>query len=152
MQNLPVLPAEARALYEKHAFADTNPSMDEVLSVLSGEIAKRSVVSILIDAIDECPSSIQKTLFRNIQGLFSMPILQKTQIRLIVTSCLSQSPFPDAEYIELLAAEGDVGLFVRETIAGGVSSISPTLSSLVQADPELQAGIVNAVVSKAKGM
>ena len=56
------LPPNVRNLWEGNKRGSTRASTEQVISVLSDEVAKLSVVSILIDAVDELRPKVQKVL------------------------------------------------------------------------------------------
>ncbi len=152
VQSLRTLPEEARGLYKKHELAGTKPSEKEVLGLLKHEMVKSKVVWILVDAIDECPVKVQRTFVESLQNLLSEPTLEKTLIRLLITSRLSESPFPEAEKIEIWATEEDITLYVRRRIVAGVSPSSHTISTFIQEDKALQEELVTGIAEKARGM
>lgn len=144
--------SQARALYDKHSFAETRPSLEEVMSVLGVELAKHSIVSILVDAFDECPVPTRNILVQKLQTLLQLPRLQKTRIRLMVTSRQPSNSFPEAVRVEIVATGDDLGLFVKETITSGISPMSDDLSKLVRRDHTLENELVTKIVDKSQGM
>ncbi len=147
-----LLPPNVRNLWEGNKRGSTRASTEQVMSVLSEKVAKLSVVSILIDAVDELRPGVQKDLLQNIRSLLAMPELKGTRIRLMFSSRQEKSLFTDADLVEIVAADEDVKLFVEKCIKDGISPASDDLSDLVRNDLDLKKTIISGVTKQSKGM
>ncbi|KAL8969561.1 MAG: hypothetical protein Q9183_001945, partial [Haloplaca sp. 2 TL-2023] len=141
-----------RAFWQENDRGRTRPTMEQVMSVLADEVAKNGLVSVLIDAIDELESKVQRVLLQKIKSLVAIRHLKETQVRLMVSSRQERSLLPDAYIVEIVAADEDIKLFVERCIEDGVVPDSEELSTIVQDDPDLKSAIISTVVDRSKGM
>ncbi|EHK48634.1 hypothetical protein TRIATDRAFT_173359, partial [Trichoderma atroviride IMI 206040] len=70
-QKLFSLPDCIRQMYEKHKYGQTRPSLNEILGVLHTIIGEYSRVFIIVDALDECPTSsgCRQTFLKELSNL-----------------------------------------------------------------------------------
>ncbi|KAL8646116.1 MAG: hypothetical protein Q9226_007010 [Calogaya cf. arnoldii] len=146
------LAGDVKDLWQERKRGITRPSMEQVMAVLIKEVAKLSVFSILIDAVDELSPKVQKVLLQKIQSLLAMPKLKGTRIRLMFSSRQEKSPIANAEVVEVVAAEKDVRLFVEKCIEDAISPASVELSDLVRQNLNLKKSIISAVTEQSQGM
>ncbi|KAL8871234.1 MAG: hypothetical protein Q9174_002893 [Haloplaca sp. 1 TL-2023] len=141
-----------RDFWQQHKRENTRPSMEQVMSVMRDEVAKLTVVSILIDAVDELEPKVRNVLLEKIRSLVAMPELKGARFRLMFTSRQQKSLFTNASAVEIVPAEADVTLFVEQCIDDGISPFSLELSTHVQDDLDLRKAVTSTVVRKSKGM
>lgn len=146
-ENEDELTVEAEHLLQKHTKSSLRPSLDDVVSALGAEIARRPATMILVDAIDECPAPVQRKVIEHLKRL-----LQDSRVRIMVTSRFDQTLLPGASMLEIRARDEDTAKFVRERIEAGISPVSETLSSSLREESTLREEIISGVVGKTNGM
>ncbi|KAF7369563.1 ANK-REP-REGION domain-containing protein [Mycena venus] len=134
----------AESLYKQHREKGTEPSLDEVVNVLSLSLKEFSQVFIIVDAMDECPEFPREILLKQLAAMGS-------NVNLLITSRPNISPesssFPNFETLDILAAPGDIQVYINAQIES-----SPHLSKHIRRKPELQEEILTKVIDTADGM
>jgi hypothetical protein len=134
------LPESVKALYYAPKERRTKPSYDEVLRMLTSTCAQFQRVFIVVDALDECPSTA--VLLRE---LFLLQF--KCDINILATS----RPIPEIKekfkscpHLEISASDQDV----RRYLEGHIGN----LQSFVQQNQELQKDITTGIAKAVDGM
>lgn len=139
------VPAEVKVLYERHRTKGTRPSFDEIAKVLLSLVRLYSRVFIIIDALDECPTS-NETRNRLLSEVF---ILQtQAQVNLFATSRFIPeitSHFEGCISKEICAKDDDILRYVNERMP-------QLLRSQISKYPDLQNAIGREVVKAADEM
>ncbi|KAJ7266745.1 ankyrin repeat domain-containing protein [Mycena rebaudengoi] len=133
----------AHTLYHKHHEKGTRPSVDEVHTLLSSEVAGYSKVYFVIDALDEYPEHQRHILLKHLAEL--MP-----KVNLLLTSRPHITPemfFPNTSALEIRATEEDICRYLDAQIQN-----SFRLSKHVQSRPELRQEIENQIIRNVDGM
>ena len=138
---------EIRELYEKHSKRETSPTLKDVAVALEAERSKFTKIFLVIDALDECPTSEHtvEILLRHLEKL--RPI-----VRLMVTgrpfAVEYMSGFASLELREIGASDQDLESFIR-----GQLNLDRSLCKLTSGgESGLGELIVQTVLAKAKGM
>ncbi|KAJ7278161.1 ankyrin repeat domain-containing protein [Mycena rebaudengoi] len=133
----------AHTLYHKHHEKGTRPSVDEMHTLLSSEVAGYSKVYFVIDALDEYPEHQRHILLKHLAEL--MP-----KVNLLLTSRPHITPemfFPNTSALEIQATEEDICRYLNAQIQN-----SFRLSKHVQSRPELRQEIENQIIRNVDGM
>jgi hypothetical protein len=139
------VPAEVTVLYERHKTSGTRPSFDEIANVLLSLVRLYSKVFIIIDALDECPTSneARNSLLSEVSKLQT-----QAQVNIFATSRFIpeiKSHFEGCMSKEIRAKDGDVLRYVE-------GRIPQLLRSRISKYPDLQNAIRREVVKAADGM
>lgn len=147
------LAEEAKALYTKHAGYRTKPTPDEITSLIQVEMCRYSAVFIMIDALDECPEDrrVRATFISKLQYISTATASTDTEVRILVTSRLTNSSFLKANEIEIRATDSDIERLVRQRIEDGISD-DDEVSQSVQRKMALKDEIVAMIVERASKM
>ncbi|RYP43976.1 hypothetical protein DL768_009507 [Monosporascus sp. mg162] len=132
------LPEGLRDLFDCHKEQRTRPSLGEVLKVLDSVISVYSRVFVVIDAIDECPTS-GDCRARFVAGLFD---LQKRGVKVFATSRFIPeitNKFDKSTWLEIRASDDDVRMYVAAQISRSGSGLLRSMQ------PEATDGIAKAV-------
>lgn len=141
----PVIPEDVKAVYENHILQGTRPSLSECSRLLQAVVGRFSKVFIVLDALDECPTTggARDDLLAEIQKL-------QPGISLLVTS----RDIPNIEHglhgpycLEVRAHDEDIKNYIKEHI-----SSSNELMVYTRRDPKLYDDIITTIVGKAQGM
>jgi Cdc6-like AAA superfamily ATPase len=139
------MPAEVKDLYKRHRTNGTRPSFDELAKVLLSLVRLYSRVFIIIDALDECPTS-SEARDRLLSEVF---ILQtQAQVNLLATSRFIPEimlRFEGCMSKEIRAKDDDILRYVE-------GRIPQLLRSRISKYPDLQSAIRREVVKAADGM
>ncbi|KAJ7278171.1 ankyrin repeat domain-containing protein [Mycena rebaudengoi] len=133
----------AHTLYHKHHEKGTRPSVDEMHTLLSSEVAGYSKVYFVIDALDEYPEHQRHILLKHLAEL--MP-----KVNLLLTSRPHITPemfFPNTSALKIRATEEDICRYLDAQIQN-----SFRLSKYVQSRPELRQEIENKIIGNVDGM
>jgi hypothetical protein len=132
-----------RVLYEQHRLRGTRPSVDEIFGTLLSVAGTYSMVFIILDALDECPSDdgdCDMFLFRVLH------LQSECGANLFVTS----RPDPDLEEqfegsrrIELRPSDRYIRIYLESSMS--------TLPPVVSHDAALREEIVTAIEMAAQG-
>jgi hypothetical protein len=138
VQTQPSIPGVVRVLYEQHRLRGTRPSVDEIFRALLSVAGTYSVVFIILDALDECPSGRDMFLSRmlHLQG--------ECGANLFVTSRHAPDlveQFGGSRCIEIRPSDRDIRIYIE----------SRTLPPVVWHDGALQEEIVTAIEMAAQG-
>jgi len=138
---------ETRELYRKHLKRETSPMLKDIAVALEAERSKFTKIFLVIDALDECPTSEHtvEILLRHLEKL--RPI-----VRLMVTgrpfAVEYMSGFASLELREIGASDQDLESFIR-----GQLNLDRSLCKLTSGgESGLGELIVQTVLAKAKGM
>ena len=147
------LTEEAKALYAKYARYRTSPSLEEVVLILQSEIRRYSAVFLVVDALDECPEDrrIRATFVSKLQYILTQTPFTETEVRILVTSRLTNSSFLKANEIEIRATDSDIERLVCQRIEDGISDYDD-ISKSVRENMALKDGIVTTIVERAGKM
>jgi hypothetical protein len=141
--NINVSP-EVKSLYESHERRETRPSLNELVSLLATESDRYTSCFVVLDALDECTEK-DNTGVKVVSELQKIP-----NVRFMVTGrphvekLLSRY---SAAKLEIRARDEDI----RRSLESDITESSIIFES-VQTDETLRRTVIEAVVSKAKGM
>ncbi|KAJ7154140.1 ankyrin repeat-containing domain protein [Mycena filopes] len=138
----PLAPAVHR-LYAKHREQRTQPSLEDLHSILSSTISEHSAVYLVVDALDEYPEAQRDLLLRHLSSL-------APTVRLMLTSrphINIKHAIADSEELEIRATEDDIRRYVDAQI-----SMSARLSGHIANKPELREEIETKIVQRSDGM
>jgi len=145
VQQEAALPDDVRSLYNKHRQKKTNPKLDELTRLLIQEAKTRSLVFVIVDALDECPER------GNTRGRLLAEIQKLPQnARILITSRYSpkiKESFEKVPHIDIRATGEDVKLYIEARIEKGRS-----LAKHVRSNPTLLEEITATVVESSQGM
>ncbi|KAJ7266737.1 hypothetical protein C8J57DRAFT_376911 [Mycena rebaudengoi] len=133
----------AHTLYHKHHEKGTRPSVEEMHTLLSSEVAGYSKVYFVIDALDEYPELQCHILLKHLAALVP-------KVNLLLISRPHIIPdifFPNSPALEIRATEKDICLYLDGQIEN-----SFRLSKHVQSCPELRQEIESQIISNVDGM
>lgn len=152
-QSRDLLAKEAEAVYAKHIFYRTKPTLDEIMSIVQAEIRTYSTVFVVVDALDECPEDrrIRATFVSKLQYILTAVASTETEVRILVTSRLTNSIFLKADQIEIQATDSDIERLVGQRIEDGLSD-DDKISQSVRENTALKADIVAMIVERAGKM
>ena len=152
-QSRDLLAKEVEDLYYKHTFSRTKPTLDEIMCIVQAEIRKYSTVFVCVDALDECPEDdkIRATFVSKLKSILTAVASTETEVRILVTSRLTNSDFPTADQIEIQATETDIQHVVSQRIEDGLSD-DDKISRSVREKPDLKDDIVTMIVERAGKM
>lgn len=131
--------------YKGHNDRSTQPTTEEVLTVLGAVAEKFSKVFIVVDALDEC-SEIDGTRAKLLAALRSMP----STVKLLITSRDLPSiaaEFREANRIDINANDEDLQKYIEGRIPR-----EPRLATHVRGCPSLRDEIVKKIIENARGM
>jgi hypothetical protein len=136
-----VIPEDIKSLYDYHYTRETLPSLNELMSALTVEVAQKSTAFILVDAFDECPErgGVRGDLLRALQSLSGMH-----NVKLLVTSRDLPSiaeDFRGAERLDICADDEDIKRYVKFRIDRAPRHLK-----------DLQELVTAKIVANAKGM
>ena len=144
---------EVKDLYTKHSRYRTKPNMNEIVSVVLAEISKRSIVFVVVDALDECPEDgrVRARFTEELQHILTSANSTETKVRLLVTSRLTKHVFLDANEIEIRASNDDIRRLVRQRIERGLSD-HDEISQSVRQNNTLRKTLAATIVERAGNM
>ncbi|VUC20102.1 unnamed protein product [Clonostachys rosea] len=145
VQKKAALSDDVRSLYKKHLEKKTNPKLDELTRLLIQEAKTRSLVFVVVDALDECPErgNTRSRLLAEIQKL-------PQNARILITSRHSpklEESFDQVPHIDIRATDEDVKLYIEAR-----TEERRSLAKHVRSDPALLEQITANVVKKSQGM
>jgi hypothetical protein len=121
-QRQPQMPDKLRKLFDQHQKKVTRPSLDEILDVLHLVISELSRVFIVVDALDECPTT-NRCRAAFLTGLLE---LRKHGANVLATSRSIPEiteKFDLDTWLEIRARDEDVAKFVDAQILQGGSDL-----------------------------
>ena len=136
------LSTEAMALYQNYAKIGSRPSLQEVLKVFHSEIARYSLIFIIVDALDEL-SEDMNTRESFLAELRSLP----AKIRVMITSRDIPDISKGFSYMtrrDISASEGDMRKYLTSYITH--------LHGCVKENTGLQETIISNIIQAAAGM
>ncbi|KAJ7453162.1 hypothetical protein FB451DRAFT_1100503 [Mycena latifolia] len=139
------IPPALSELYEKHREQGTNPSLEQVDSLLLSAISQFSGVFIVVDAIDEYHEQHRHILLHHLSSL-----TVGSTVKLMLTSrphLTINHVIEDLETLEIKATEDDIRRHVDAEILK-----SFRLSRLIQNRPDLRQEIEEIIVRRSDGM
>lgn len=145
VQHRATLPADVRALYNKHLQKKTYPKLDELARLLVQEVNAYSRIFVVVDALDECPER------GNIRGRLLAEIQKLPQnARILITSRYSpkiEERFENFPHIDIRATDEDVKRYIEARIEKEKS-----LARHVRSNQALMEEITKTVVESCQGM
>jgi hypothetical protein len=141
VQEQPSIPDSVKALYNRHKYKRTRPSLDEISGVLQSIAAAYSRVFIIVNALDECQMS-NGCRQRFLSGLFNLHA--KYGANLFVTSRLISSieiEFEGNSILEIRASEEDM----RRYLEGHMFRLPGFVVRSLELQEEIKTSIVKAI-------
>ncbi|KAI3573063.1 hypothetical protein IWW34DRAFT_888169 [Fusarium oxysporum f. sp. albedinis] len=140
------LPESVRSLYDQHNAKRTRPSLDEISALLQSVVAMYSRIYIIVDALDECRSSVGcRTRFLselfNLQTKYGANIFATSRSIPEIVDCFKNSL---SREIEIRANPNDVARYLESHIG--------QLPSCVQQSRQLQKEIATGILEAVDGM
>jgi hypothetical protein len=138
------IPPEVESLYESHEPRKTRPNINEFIRLLATESARYTSCFVVLDALDECTEK-DNTGVKVMAELHKIP-----NFRFMITGrphvekLLSRYP---AAKLEIRARDEDI----RRSLETNITESYEIFES-VQTDQTLRRTVIEAIVSKAKGM
>ncbi|KAJ6470172.1 ankyrin repeat-containing domain protein, partial [Mycena vulgaris] len=133
----------AENLYKQHREKHTEPSLEEVVNVVSSSLKEFSQVFIIVDAMDEYPEFERHILLQHLAAISS-------NVNLMITSrphiSLEPFSFPDLETLDIRATPEDLREYINAQI------YSSRLAQHVKDLPQLQEEIYAKIIGAADGM
>lgn len=130
-QRQPQMPDKLRKLFDRHQKKGTRPSLDEILEVLHSVISELSRVFVVVDALDECPTTNRcRTAF--LTGLLE---LRQHGVNILATSRSIPEiteKFDLDTWLEIRARDEDVAKFVDAQILQGSSDLLKSMREEVR--------------------
>lgn len=129
-------------LFEQHSKRGRGTLIDELGSMLAAACGRCSTVYIIVDALDECPSTVRSEFVEKLYGLQA-----KGNTRLLFTSRSIPevtSSFQNEVQLEVRANEDDVKRYVKGNIS--------RFAKCVRANETLQVEVQNKIAEAADGM
>ena len=128
------LAEEAKALYAKHTRYRTKPTLDDIISIVRTEVRRHSTVFLVVDALDECPEDgrVRAVFVERLQYILTATASAETRVRLLVTSRMAKSVFPNANEVEIRATDRDVERLISQRIEDGLSDDDEISQSIRQ--------------------
>ena len=144
---------EVKDLHTKHSRHRTKPNMNEIVSVVLAEICKRSIVFVVVDALDECPEDgkVRARFIEELQHILTSTASTKTKVRLLVTSRLTKHVLLDANEVEIRASDDDIKRLVCQRIEKGLSD-HDEISQSVRQNDTLKKTLAETIVERAGNM
>jgi hypothetical protein len=145
VQKAPVIPDELLNIYRKYQRTRIHPTLAEWSKLLALGVRIFSRVYIVIDALDECPTTdgTRDNFLTEIRNLGSTTHLMIT-LRPIATI---EQDFEGAARLEIYAKDEDIRKYLKFRIEK-----ERRLAKHVSGDPDLQEAIINTLISNARGM
>lgn len=120
--------------------------LEEIQKILRFEVAHFSKVYIVLDALDECPSSNGEQL-RFVRMLSEL--LPKSTLLITSRQNVDITPIvPDVVRIDVMASDIDIRAYAADRLSGPYVE----LGRILDTQPQLRTEIINIVVDRASGM
>lgn len=146
------LPAELKELHNTHKRHQTTPTLLHIQKALATTMEHYARVFIVVDALDECPSSegVRQRLISSIQDLQrDLAERNKTSLSTLFTSRQIpdiESKFEGSPKVEIRAKEEDVRRYIEELVH------NDELPSFVRSDADLREEVILKITKAADGM
>jgi hypothetical protein len=127
--------------YSRHLSERTEPTEQQLMSLLRQLVAAMSLTFYVLDALDEAPTKIQLAVLRALTSL---------NVKLFITSRPLkplEARFPLAHTVTIFAQDGDLEIHIAKGIEESVE-----LQDLLQGDPVLREELVSMVKKNCGGM
>jgi hypothetical protein len=139
-----ILALSQKVLYVRHQEKGTEPSLKELLEVLSSSLADFSKVFVVVDAIDEYANDPRYILLKHLAELMS------PKVNLMFTSrphVPADPALPNVETLEIAAMPEDIQKYVEAQI-----DLSPRLRNRAQERHSLRKDIYAKIIGTVHGM
>ena len=143
VQTQPSIPGVVRVLYEQHRLRGTRPSVDEIFGAFLSVAGTYSMVFIILDALDECPSrdggrDMFLSRIFHLQGVCGANLFVTSRH---VTDIVER--FEGSRCIEISPTVRDIRIYLESRMS--------TLRPIVSHDAALREEIVTAIEMAAQG-
>ena len=135
----PSLSSVVDTVLARHRLEKTSPSQADLLAMLKGMSQRVSRSFHVIDALDELPKAMRSKLLELLTSIGANVFLTSRPLESL------KAVAPNAKYVDIVAQDGDVKLFISEKIAS-----NPDFCGLLD-DNGVRHKVIDSIVEKCAG-